>query len=87
MLSKPLKGAINCVVAVDALCSGEFGMPSESAVNDASGAPGVQSVERALALLAEALEIVDALNMSPEIGARLQEAVSALEESSAENRA
>jgi len=38
-----------------------------------------QSVERALALLAEALEIVDALNVSPEIGARLQEVITALE--------
>lgn len=39
-------------------------------------------MERALALLAEALEIVDALNLSPEIGARVQEAISALEECS-----
>ena len=62
-------------------------MPSESAVQDESGAPRDQSVERALALLAEALEIVDGLNMSPEIGARLQEAISALEEGSAELRA
>jgi len=57
-------------------------MPSESAGQDSSGAAGDQSVERALALLAEALEIVDALNLSPEIGARVQEAISALEECS-----
>ena len=62
-------------------------MPSESAVQDASGPPGDQNVERAMALLAEALEIVDALDMSPEIGARIEEAISALEEGSAEHRA
>lgn len=56
-------------------------MPSESAVPDASGVSGNQSVERVLALLAEALEIVDALNMFPEIGARLQEVISALDKS------
>lgn len=62
-------------------------MPLESAVRDAGGTPGDQTVERVQALLAEALEIVDALKMSPEIGARLQEAISALEESSGEHRA
>jgi len=39
-------------------------------------------VRRARALLTEALEIVDKLKLSPEIGARVQEAISALEECS-----
>jgi hypothetical protein len=55
-------------------------MPSESVARNESGAPTDRSVERALALLAEALEIVDALNLSPNVGARLQEAISALED-------
>ena len=66
---------------------GEFGMPSKLAVRDAGGAPGDQTVERVQALFAEALEIVDALKISPEVGARLQEAISALEESSRKHRA
>ena len=57
-------------------------MSAGSAANDASGPLGDQSVERALALLAEALEIVDALDLSPDIGAKLQEAISSLENSS-----
>jgi hypothetical protein len=59
---------------------GEFGMPSEQAAHGASGAPEDQTVERVLALLAEALEIADALKLSPEIGAKLQEVIIAIEE-------
>jgi len=56
-------------------------MSEGSAAHDESGPLGDQSVERALALLSEALEIVDALNLSPDIGAKLQEAFSSLETS------
>lgn len=56
-------------------------MSSDLAVRDSIGSLGDQSVERALALLAEALEIVDALNLSPDIGAKLQEAIIPLETS------
>ena len=54
-------------------------MPSESVAHDDSGALRKQSIERIRGLLTEALEIVDALDLSPEIGARIQEAISALE--------
>ena len=53
-------------------------MPSESAAEDASGS--TTDVERILALLNEALEAVDDLDLSPEIGARLQEVISSIEE-------
>lgn len=59
---------------------GGFGMSASSAAHDASSM-GDQSVERALALLAVALEIVDALSLSPHIGAKIQEAISSLETS------
>ena len=48
-------------------------MPSEQAAQDASGVPDNQTVERVLALLAEALETADALKLPPEIGAKLRE--------------
>ena len=60
---------------------GEFGMSSEQAVQGGSGAPEDQNVERVLALLADALETADALKLSPEIGAKLQEVITAIEES------
>ena len=40
----------------------------------------VQGVERALALLSEALQIIDAERLSPEIGARLSDVITAIEE-------
>ena len=80
MLSKPLKEAIDRAVAVDVLCSGEFGMQADSAVQGANDTPGNQGVEQVLGHLAEAIGIVDALKLSPEIGAKLQEAISAIEE-------
>ena len=51
---------------------GEFGMPSEQAVQGASCAPEDKNVERVLALLADALETADASKLSPEIGAKPQ---------------
>lgn len=60
---------------------GEFGMPSEQAVQGASCAPEDKNVERVLALLADALETADASRLSPEIGAKLQEVITAIEES------
>ena len=54
-------------------------MPSKSAAQVASTSPQDRSLERVLALLTEALEIVDVLKLSPEIGAKLQETISALE--------
>lgn len=64
---------------------GEFGMPSEQAVQGASCAPEDQNLERVLervlALLADALETADASKLSPEIGAKLQEVITAIEES------
>lgn len=56
-------------------------MPSESVAPDESGATENRKIDRVRALLTEALEIVDDLNLSPEIGAKLQEAISALHES------
>jgi hypothetical protein len=55
-------------------------MPSESAAPDESAAES-QNIEKIRALLTEALEIVDNHNLSPEIGAKVQEAISALESS------
>ena len=57
-------------------------MALESAVRDSNSAENEHSIDRARALCAEALEICDALELSPEIGARLHEIISALEESS-----
>ena len=54
-------------------------MPSESSAPDRSGAP--VGIEHILALLNEALEAVDALDLSPAIGARIQEVISSIEES------
>ena len=55
-------------------------MPSEQAAPGASGAPENQTVERMLALLADALQTADALKLPPEIGAKLQEVITAIEE-------
>ena len=60
---------------------GEFGMPSEQAVQGARGVPEEQTVERLMALLADALEIADALKLCPEIAAKLQEVIIVIEES------
>lgn len=76
----PLKVADERAVAAGALCSGGIVMPSQSTVPDGSGSAGNDGVERVLALIAEALKIVDELNLSPEIGAKLQEAINAIDE-------
>jgi hypothetical protein len=51
-----------------------------SVASEAGGSRGIDGVERVRALLSEALEIVDAEEMPPEIGARLSDVLSALEE-------
>ena len=50
------------------------------AAQDTNGVPGAGRVARLLALLREALELVDELDSSPEIGARLQEVITAVEQ-------
>lgn len=52
-------------------------MPSESTAQDGSGTP--DDVGRILELLSDALAGIDALKLPPEIGARLQEVISAIE--------
>jgi hypothetical protein len=47
-----------------------------SASNETDGEP---SIERARALCVEALEICDSLHLSHEIGARIQEAIGAID--------
>lgn len=78
--SLPLKEADERAVAAGALCSGGIAMPSESTAPDGSGSAGNEGVQRVLALIAEAIEIVDELSLSPEIGAKLQEAINAIDE-------
>lgn len=51
-----------------------------AAAQEPDGSTGGVSVERALALLEEALQILDALGDCPEVGARLQHIIEALEE-------
>ena len=55
-------------------------MPKESAVRDPNGVSEDQSIERLRELLSEALGIVDDLKLSPDIGARLDEILRALED-------
>ena len=78
MLSNPLNG-LGSSNAIEALLLGGIGMTAGSAVQETDGTSGNHSLERALALLTESLEIIDALQLSPEIGARLQEVISSLE--------
>jgi hypothetical protein len=56
-------------------------MPLKSAAPDESASES-QNIQQVRALLTKALELVDNLNLSPEIGARIQEAICALESSS-----
>ena len=55
-------------------------MPSDQAAEGGSRAPRGQTTERVLTLLTDALEIIDALKLSPEIGARLEEVILAIED-------
>lgn len=57
-------------------------MSADSAVHDSNGTGSTKSIEQVRALCLEALEICDALNLAPEIGAKLQEVLTALEENS-----
>jgi hypothetical protein len=54
-------------------------MSVRSAVQDSDDKGSNPRIEQALALCTEALEICDALDVSPEIGARLQDVIGALE--------
>ena len=56
-------------------------MSAGSTVREANGTDSKPSIARARALCVEALEICDALSLSREIGARLQEVITALDES------
>ena len=78
MLSNSLNG-LGSTYAIEALLLGGIEMSAGSAVQETDGTSASPSLERALALLTEALEIVDALELSPEIGARLQEVITSLE--------
>jgi hypothetical protein len=55
-------------------------MSAGSTVRGSSGTDSKPDIERVRALCAEALENCDALNLPPEIGARIQETISALEQ-------
>lgn len=55
-------------------------MSADSAARDSARVRNKQTIDRARTLCAEALEICDALELSPQIGARLQEVISDLEE-------
>ena len=55
-------------------------MSPSTSVSGSDESPNEPSLRRARALLLEALEIVDALRLSPEIGARLQHVIDSLDE-------
>jgi hypothetical protein len=59
-------------------------MSADPAVQGTNCTEDEHSADRARALCAEALQICDELGLSPEIGARLQEVITALEKSSKE---
>ena len=54
-------------------------MSAGSTVLDSNESDRKPRIERARDLCAEALEICDALNLSPDIGAKLQEVINALD--------
>ena len=56
-------------------------MSAGSTVRESNGTDSKPDIRRARALCVEALEICDELNLSPQIGARLQEVINALDES------
>ena len=57
-------------------------MPVDSVIRNSAGPGSENSIDRARLLCREALDICDELGLSPEIGARLQEAIAALEKTS-----
>lgn len=62
-------------------------MSANSAARNSNGtADEKNAIDRAHALCAEALKICDALELSPDIGARLEDVITALEESSNQRR-
>ena len=62
-------------------------MLADPAVQGANRTEDEHSADRAHVLCAEALQICDELGLSPEIGARLQEVITALEKSAKERSA
>jgi hypothetical protein len=54
-------------------------MPLASAARDERGLSRIETIENVRGLLAKALEIVDVLNLPPEIGARLHEVIIAVD--------
>ncbi len=56
-------------------------MSAGSTVRESNGTDSKPDIGRARALCVEALEICDELKLSPQIGARLQEVINALDES------
>ena len=75
------KSGLRSGARADAYLLGEFGM-SAALSADAEGrdVTAEESISRALALLQETLEIVDSIDASPEIGARIQEVIDSIEE-------
>lgn len=59
---------------------GDHRLPSITLATDAPGIPNGPSIEKALSFLSQALSVLDSLDISPEIGARLQEVITALED-------
>ena len=53
-------------------------MSADPSVRDSNGTDDENTIDRAHALCAEALKICDALELSPDIGARLEEVITAL---------
>lgn len=65
---------------------GGSAMSADPSVCDSNNRGDEPRIEQARALCAEALQICDALELSPEIGARLQDVIIALEERLRERR-
>lgn len=58
-------------------------MSARPAAKNSDRTPSGPSVDQALALMVKALEIIDSLGLSPDVGARLLAVISAVEESRA----
>lgn len=77
VLSRLVKGAAGARTE-RVLLLGGFGMAG--ATQESEGSSGEPGVGRALALLTEALQIVDSLGVYADVGARLQDIIEVLEE-------
>ena len=64
--------------------SGDLEMPDDSVAHNSNSKEYENSINQARELCTEALRICDALELSPEIGARLEEVIAALVQSSSE---